>query len=286
MKTLILGSAGQVGSALKQYLGDDAIDYDIVYQPIEQDLRNKNNTQLLFEFYKPDLVYFLAFDVGGSRYLKEYQHTYDFIDNNIQIMANTFEALRYYKMPFIFASSQMSNMSHSPYGVLKLLGEYYTKSLGGLTAKLWNVFGKENDPAKTHVITDLIQKGYKNQSIDVASNGLEHRQFLYVEDCCKALHALSKNYHQLDKNKPYHISSFKWHSIRDVANIISEKMGGLPITYAEEVDMVQQDIKNEPDPYILKYWKPPENTLENGIEALVKEYGTIFKSSNQSDPIR
>ena len=56
-------------------------------------------------------------------------------------MAQTFGFLEKYKKPFVFASSQMSNMSYSPYGVLKRVGELYTRSLKGLTVKFWNVYG-------------------------------------------------------------------------------------------------------------------------------------------------
>ena len=74
-------------------------------------------------------MYFLAFDVGGSHYLKKYQHTFQFIDNNTRLIANAFGLIEKYNKPFVFASSQMSNMSYSPYGVLKRVGELYTKSL-------------------------------------------------------------------------------------------------------------------------------------------------------------
>ena len=33
------------------------------------------------------------------------------------------DILEEYKKPFVFASSQMSNMSYSPYGVMKRVGE-------------------------------------------------------------------------------------------------------------------------------------------------------------------
>ena len=41
-----------------------------------------------------DFIFFLAFDVGGSRYLKKYQNTFDFISNNMRIMENTFSILK------------------------------------------------------------------------------------------------------------------------------------------------------------------------------------------------
>ena len=40
-----------------------------------------------------DFVFFLAFDVGGSRYLSKYQHTFEFLHNNVKLMSNTFELL-------------------------------------------------------------------------------------------------------------------------------------------------------------------------------------------------
>ena len=108
-----------------------------------------------------DFVFFLAFDVGGSRYLKKYQNTFDFINNNTRLMANVFGLLEKYNKRFVFASSQMSNMSYSPYGVMKRVGELYTTSLKGLTVKFWNVYGIEKDMDKAHVITDFIKKGFE-----------------------------------------------------------------------------------------------------------------------------
>jgi len=52
----------------------------------------------------------------------------------------------------------MSNMSYSPYGVLKRVGELYTQTLNGLTVKFWNVYGVENDREKSHVSRILFVK--------------------------------------------------------------------------------------------------------------------------------
>jgi hypothetical protein len=107
-----------------------------------------------------DFVHFLAFDIGGSMYMAKYQNTFDFISNNIKIMNNTFDLLKKYNKPFIFASSQMSNMSYSTYGTLKAIGEKYTEALGGIIVKFWNVYGYETDMEKSHVINAVsaIQK--------------------------------------------------------------------------------------------------------------------------------
>ena len=59
----------------------------------------------------------------------ELSFDFNFIDNNTRLMANVFGYVEQYDKPFVFASSQMSNMSYSPYGVMKRVGELYTKSL-------------------------------------------------------------------------------------------------------------------------------------------------------------
>ena len=113
MKILVLGSDGQVGRPLTEYLRKlehTVIEFDNYSNPIT-DLRIPNILNTLLPTI--DFVFFLAFDVGGSAYLKAYQNSYEFISNNIKIMNNTFDSLRKYKTPFIFTSSQMSSMSHS-----------------------------------------------------------------------------------------------------------------------------------------------------------------------------
>ena len=121
MKVTILGSEGQIGAYLSEYLtkkGHEVTGVDVVYGP-ENDLRVTPNTYIESKIENADFVFFLAFDVGGSRYLKKYQHTFDFVNNNTRVMANTFRLLKRYNKRFVFASSQMSNMSYSPYGVMK-----------------------------------------------------------------------------------------------------------------------------------------------------------------------
>ena len=130
-KILVLGSSGQIGDYLTEYLrkkGHEVSEFDIVNGE-KEDLTKIPNIELMDNIRLADFVFFLAFDVGGSRYLKKYQHTYDFINNNIRLMANVFQYLAEYRKPFVFASSQMSNMGHSPYGVLKKVGELYTQTL-------------------------------------------------------------------------------------------------------------------------------------------------------------
>ena len=130
MRVAILGSSGQIGAYLTTYLREnvnDVDEVDIANGP-QYDLRDTLTTVVQGIIRDADFVFFLAFDVGGSRYLKKYQHTFDFINNNTRLMAYTFSLLQRYRKRFVFASSQMSNMSHSPYGVMKRVGEMHTKA--------------------------------------------------------------------------------------------------------------------------------------------------------------
>jgi nucleoside-diphosphate-sugar epimerase len=281
MRITVLGSSGQIGAYLSEYLsrkGHIVREFDIV-NGIHQDMTHIPNTYLRNAIMESDFVFFLAFDVGGSRYLKKYQHTFDFVNNNTRLMANAFGLLEQYDKPFIFASSQMSNMSYSPYGTLKRLGELYTESLGGLVVKFWNVYGIEKDHKKAHVITDFIRKGFEDGDFEMLTDGEEVRQFLYAEDCCEGLEAVMKNYDEFYANDPLHITNFDYTTIREVAIIIENefRLIGKPVNIipGKASDTVQLDKRNEADPFIRKYWSP-KTDLVTGIskvfEAMKKDY--------------
>jgi nucleoside-diphosphate-sugar epimerase len=276
-KILILGSKGQIGQHLFQYLKKrnyQVFGLDIVNSKFE-DLRNKNNIKFNSLIKKVDFVFFLAFDVGGSVYLKNYQNSYDFLMNNIAIMQNVFEQLKKNKKKFIFASSQMSNMSYSSYGVLKKIGENFTSSLSGITVKFWNVFGIENDPAKTHVITDFILKGRSSNHVRMLTNGQEERDFMYAEDCCSALEFIMKKYRDFKFKKHIDLNTGKSTKIREVANIISELFlrEGKIVKFipAKNKDGVQMNKKNKAERFLFKYWEP-KFSLKQGITQVFNHY--------------
>ena len=282
MKVLNLGSSGQIGAYLTEYLrkkGHEVIEYD-KNLGARYNLTAIPSTWLESCIKQADFVFFLAFDVGGSRYLKKYQHTFDFINNNTRLMANVFDLLEKYNKRFVFASSQMSNMSYSPYGVMKRVGELYTTSLKGLIVKFWNVYGIEKDMDKAHVITDFIKKGFEEGDFEMMTDGTEERQFLYAEDCCEALETIMENYTDFKPEDPLHITSFRATSIKEVAQIIMGQFNMIDkpvkINPGLAKDSVQMDKRNEADSYITDWWLPKTN-MQDGIAAVFnemkKEYG-------------
>jgi len=271
MKITILGSSGQIGAYLSEYLRDKGhvvIDFDKV-ETSNHDMTVIPNQYLENAIKEADFVFFLAFDVGGSRYLKKYQHTFQFIDNNTRLMANAFGLLQKYNKRFVFASSQMSNMSYSPYGVMKRVGELYTTTLKGLTVKFWNVYGIEKDHEKSHVITDFIRRGFEEGEFEMLTDGTEERQFLYAEDCCEALETIMEHYTDFKPEDPLHITSFRSSSIKEVAEIIIGQFNligkhNVKIKPGLAKDSVQMDKRNEADTYITGWWIP-KTPLDKGI---------------------
>ena len=276
----VLGSSGQIGAYLTEHLrskGHEVIEIDKELGP-QHNLTVIPNDFVELQIKKSDFVFVLAFDVGGSRYLKKYQHTFDFVNNNARMMANVFTMLEKYRKRFVFASSQMSNMSYSPYGVLKRVGELYTSTLKGLTVKFWNVYGIENDMEKAHVITDFIRKGFEEGDFEMLTDGTEERQFLYAEDCCEALETIMENYTDFKSEDPLHITSFNATTIKDVASIIMGqfRMIGKEISISPGIakDSVQMDKRNEADTYITGWWLPKTN-MQDGI---AKVFGEMKKN--------
>jgi len=277
MKVTILGSGGQIGAYLLDYLtekGHEVTGVDVV-DGVHNDLRVTPNTHVESKIENADFVFFLAFDVGGSRYLKKYQHTFEFVNNNTRIMANTFRLLERYKKPFVFASSQMSNMSYSPYGVMKRVGELHTTALKGLTVKFWNVYGIEKDMEKAHVITDFIRRGFEEGEFEMLTDGTEQRQFLYAEDCCEALETVMNCYSDFKPTDPLHITSFNATSINDIASHIQGYFNGMgrydvKIKPGLAKDSVQMDKRNEADTYISGWWLP-KTGISEGIGKVFDE---------------
>ena len=279
-RVTILGSSGQIGSYLTEYLrnkGYDAREFDIINGE-EEDMTKIPNPNLHATIMTSDFIFFLAFDVGGSHYLKKYQHTFKFIDNNTRLMANAFGLIDKYNKPFVFASSQMSNMSYSPYGVLKRVGELYTKSLNGLIVKFWNVYGIEKDMEKAHVITDFIRKGFETGTIDMMTDGTEQRDFLYAEDCCEALETVMDQYSNFTSDTDLHITTGVYTSILEIAqniqSLFKEIGKEVDVSPSPSKDEVQKDARNIPDPYIRKWWEP-KTSITLGI-------GKVFESMKEN----
>ena len=271
MRILILGSKGQIGQALTSYLrmqGEEVLEFDLLISKTH-DLRISRNQQLvnILTTQEVDFVVFLAFDVGGAKYLKSSQKNKDFISNNLRIMESTFTILSEFSTPFVFASTQMSQIQNSTYGTLKSIGEKYTRALGGLNMKLWNVYGNETDVDRFHVISDFIRMALENKKIAMLTDGQEKRDLLHADDCAKSILKVILNFESLVGEGEVHIASFSWTKILDIANLVS-RFTDAEVIVGEQQDTTYLQTEIAPD---LKYkeFSTPHISLESGIQRLI-----------------
>ena len=281
-KILVLGSSGQIGLHLCNYLKNKKyfVEKFDICEGKKFDLRKYNNVLLEKSIKKCDYIFFLAFDVGGSRYIKEFKSSYEFSMNNLKIMVNTFELLAKYKKPFLFASSQMSNMSYSNYGLLKLLGERISNQLNGNFVKFWNVYGIEKNLDKSHVITDFILTALKYKKIKMLTTGKESREFLHADDCSVGLEIIMKNHKQFkNQNNELHLTTGKRITILNIAKIIKKisksKNLNVQIIEGKKKDTLQLNKKNKFNNYLNKFWKP-KISINLGIEDVYQYYQKNF----------
>lgn len=168
----------------------------------------------------------------------------------------------------------MYNMDNV-YGTLKYIGEHYTRKLGGLSARFWNVYGPESVSEKSHVITDILHKFETKGYIDLMTDGEEERQFLHTDDCAKCLMTVMDKYDEISENvESVDITSFESIKIKEVAKCICDDIR------PSEKKMNTHDRTNEPRPFILDYWKPVIS-LEEGIASLQRFRGECTSSTTQ-----
>jgi len=217
--SLVIGAEGFVGKpfcAFLERLGDRVIRFDIK--------RNEKEDARVAKLDLDDIdwVYFLAWDVGGAKYLYRDEVQFRQLDWNLKLLLNVMPQLQNRKVPFLFVSSQLAEEYDTVYGVTKRLGEVWTHLLGGVRVRLWNVYGSLEQPSeRSHVVSDFVHQAITTGEIHMLTTGDEKRQFVHIDDVCHALHqALS-----MKLDGVYDITSFEWVAVREVADIIGKQAG-------------------------------------------------------------
>lgn len=268
MRYLVLGSSGSIGSNLCIFLrskGHVVTEFDIKNSDLE-DLRIPSNPKLENVIMDVDLIFFLAFDVGGSKYLNHNDKNFDFILNNTQILVNTFQVIKNFRKDVIFISSYMADFPSSSYAILKKLGENFTHSVDGLVVRLYNVYCKEDYGVRSHVLSDMIEQARLNNKIVLRTDGNEIRQFLFIDDCCEGLYIISTKYAEIKKeDSTIDLSSFEWINIRELASIVS---GFLNCSVEFSLEQASYDHKSVSNKQVLQFWTP-STSLHEGISRII-----------------
>lgn len=261
IKNLVIGSDGFIGNSLCNFLkrkGEGVIRFDI-----KRSLREDGRFAKITSIQNVDRIYFLAWDVGGAKYLYSQNTQITQLDWNLRLLTNIMPQLEKSKKKFLFISSQLAEETDTVYGVTKRLGEVWSKIIGGNIVRQWNVYGPiEENYIKSHVISDLIRQAVDTGKIKLITTGQEKRQFIHIEDVCNGWHKAINE----EVGKIYDITSFQWIKIIDIAKIIGDITGAKVIPGKEKGRTPITPIKGK-----MHGWKA-EISIKRGLTMMVNQY--------------
>jgi len=181
---------------------------------VKTDINNKYIVSKILKNHKPSIIYNLAAETHVDRSIDDPK---PFIHNNINGVFNLLEAIRSYnkktknKIKLIHVSTDevygdIINKSNraderypykpsSPYAASKASADHLVKSyiktynFPAIISNCSNNYGPKQFPEK--LIPKLIFNILNNKPLPIYGKGLNSREWIYVEDHCKALEILS-----------------------------------------------------------------------------------------------
>jgi UDP-glucose 4-epimerase len=162
----------------------------------------------------------------------------------------------------------------SPYGLHKLIGEYYCKLFSNLynletvCLRYFNVYGPRMDPNGPYalVIGKFLKLRKENKPLTICGDGKQTRDFIYVDDVIKA-NILAMKSKKVGKGEIINISSGKSYSINYIAKLI----GGKKVYLSARKGEIKHALGDNSLAKKLLGWKPTIS-LEEGIEKLLYYY--------------
>ena len=253
MKILVTGGAGFIGSHIVEYLvrrGDDVTVLDNLYTGSIENL-SKVNDDINFvngDIREYKLLERLVNDSDGVFHeaaLASVQQSLkmqdEYFDVNVVGTENILKLAKEYGFKVVYASSSSvygnpkripikendDRNPINPYAQTKLetelLAEKYSKmGVSVIGLRYFNVFGKRQSKEYAGVIKLFLDRIQQNQSPKINGDGLQVRDFVYIEDVVKAnVLAMDSNV----KHEFLNVGSGNRVSILDLAQIIINASG-------------------------------------------------------------
>jgi GDP-L-fucose synthase len=257
-KLFVTGHTGLLGNSLMRLI--DRKKYSLVLNNQKLDLTDNKICETFFKTHKPDYVINLAAKVGGIRSNLDNKETY--LNKNTFLQLNIINCCWKYKIKklinigsnCIYPRNITRNIrekdllkgeleeTNEGYALAKILGvklcqyynqKYNTEFLTLMPANLYGPFDNYKNES-SHVVPALIKKicsakKRKKNFIEIWGSGRPIRDFLFVDDCSKAIiFFLEKNCKDLIKKKNIHyinIGSGIGTSITNLATMIKNICG-------------------------------------------------------------
>jgi len=297
MKVLVTGGAGFIGSNLVDKLINEGHKVFVIDNLSTGKKENLNKKAI---FYKADIcdlnkilplfkgidyVFHLA---ANPRVMFSVENPIESHKVNVNGTLNVLYASYKNKVKrLIFASSaavygdikklplkeNMTPKPISPYGLHKLIGEFYCKLFSNLynletvCLRYFNVYGPRMDPNGPYalVIGKFLKLRKENKSLTIYGDGKQTRDFVYVDDVVRA-NILAMKSKKVGRGEVINICSGKNYSINYIAKLI----GGKKIYLSARKGEIKHALGNNSLAKKLLSWKP-EISLEEGIKKC-KEY--------------
>lgn len=254
MRILITGGAGFIGSHVTDRLVSEGHSVSIIDNLSTGKAENLNKgaefykidivnprIERIFKKERPELICHLAAQMDVRRSVAD--PVYD-ANSNIIGMLNLLEnAVRYGARRIIFASSGGAVYGEggtlptpedyppqplSPYGISKLTGEYYlffykqTYGLNYIVLRFANVYGPRQDPfGEAGVVAIFTQKMLKNEQPVINGNGMQTRDYVYVEDVVDAVTASVYS----ETNDVFNVGTGVETSVNELSKLLTEVTG-------------------------------------------------------------
>ena len=252
-RILITGGHGFLGSHVLEVFRSQGCEHLFAFRSQDYDLRRRADVARLFADTHPQIVIHLAAVVGGIGANGESPGR--FFYDNLVMGVELIEQARIHQVEKVVAFGTVCaypkvtevpfreealwdgypEETNAPYGMAKKMllvqAQAYREQYGLNSIYLLpvNLYGPRDsyDPIRSHVVPALIERCFNAartgaHRIEVWGTGNASREFLYVEDCAKAIFLATQHY---DKAAPINLGTGRETSIRELVEVICDLTG-------------------------------------------------------------